>query len=115
MSLCSCSSVVMPREYACASVGERHGPGAGELQQRRRTLELGVLDQLVRVQLTLLEADRADVELTPLLDELRVQPFGWRVLVRADRIGVAAEAEPHAGGGQPHHDFLALVECRAGG
>src|SRR5581483_2854076 len=86
----------MPR-----SVGEGERSLARELDQRRRALQIRVLDQLVLAQVALLEADRADEEAAALLDELRVQPLDRRVLVRPDRVRVAARAEPHAVRRQP--------------
>src|SRR5918999_5511438 len=63
----------------CDSIVERQGPVAGELHQRRRTLQLGVLHELRLVELAVVEADRAHVEAAALLDELRVHPLDGRL------------------------------------
>src|SRR5918996_2154957 len=99
---------------AC-SVAERHRAGAGELHQRRSTLELSVLDELAVLELALVEADRAYVEAPALLDELLVEPRGGRVLVGPDPVGVAPEPKPNTLRGQPEHHLPALVQRRTGG
>src|SRR5690242_10326975 len=58
------------RDRGAASVGERHRAFAGELQQRRGALDLGVLDEVGLVERALVEADRAHEEAAALLDEL---------------------------------------------
>src|SRR5205823_4016120 len=75
-----------------ALVGEDHRAVAGEFHQRRGALQLGALDQVALVEVALVEADRADEEPPAFLDELRVQPLGWRVFVHPDPVGVAAQA-----------------------
>jgi hypothetical protein len=92
------------------SVVERQSAVAGELHQRRRALELGVLDQLRFVEPALVEADRAQVEAAALLDELRMDPLDRRVLIGADRIDVALQRQSDAVRGEPDDDVLALVE-----
>src|SRR2546421_9027835 len=90
-----------PGQPASLSLGEGDRPRCGELHQRSRTLQLGVVDQLRRVELALVEADRADEEAPSLFDELLVEPCSGWVLVGPDAVGVAVEPEPHAIRGQP--------------
>src|SRR4051812_12720809 len=73
-----------------ASVGEGHRSVTCELHQRGRALELRVVDELRNVELAFVEADRADVEATALLDELVVHALDWRLLAVADGVDVAA-------------------------
>src|SRR5919109_2826485 len=98
-----------------SSVVEGGGSVGGELHQRGGALELGVLDEVAFVQVALVEADRAHVEATALLDELLVHELYGGLPVVADRVDVAAQREAHALAGEPHHDLLALVEGGAGG
>src|SRR4051812_17335995 len=74
-------------------VGERHRPIPGEVHQRGRALELGVLDEVVIVELAFVEADRTDVEAAALLDELLMHPLDGRLRALADRVHVAAHGE----------------------
>src|SRR6185503_15953568 len=98
-----------------ASVVERRRAVADELHQRRGALELSAFAELGLVEVALLETDRADEELPALLGELLMQALDRRLLVNADAVGVAAQAETPPLDGEPHDHVLALVEGGDGG
>src|SRR6476469_1299729 len=74
---------------------------AYELHERGRALQLRILYEVTIVQLTVVEADRANVDAAALLGELIVDSLNRRLHALANRSDVSVEREPNALGREP--------------
>src|SRR5437763_15188773 len=97
------------------SIGEDGCAIAHELHQRGCALQLGVVDQIALVELTVVEADRAYVKAPALLDELVVEELDRRLHAFANRGDIPGESEANPFRSEPENDFVTAIErgsCR---
>src|SRR5574338_188685 len=97
-----------------SSVAEDGGVVSGPFPHRRRAGDLRSLELLRVLEVTCIQADRAEPELAAAVSELREQALERWASLAHDALHLAREPEPHGVLRRPDDDLLALLQRRGG-